>query len=449
MDEGRVAYGGDAVLARLLAASGSPYDAAEARDLVAGIVAAPPTVPPDAWVVLVAPEPSPELKQQLVALAAALRAAEPAERFPPGAAAERLAALRAELARRGVHGFLVPRADEHQGEYVPARGPAPRLAHRLHRLGRARGGAGRAPRRSSSMAATRSRRGPRSMPRSIILRHLTEQPASRLDRRQTLKPGAALGYDPRLHTPGEVERYRAAAEKRGRRPDAARRAIRSTRSGSDQPPAAARRRSCRMRCASPARAPRTSAAHRRPRSPRTAIDAAVLTAPNSIAWLLNIRGGDVPHTPLPLELRHPRSRRHGRSLHRPAQLRARARRASRQRACACRRPTRFGAGARPARRRAARASRVDPASAAAWVFDRLGAAGAAIHRAADPVPARQGVQEPGRARRHARGASPRRRGADALPRLARRCRAAGRAGARSPSPTGSRHSAARASISAI
>src|SRR5208282_903079 len=31
-----------------------------------------------------------------------------------------------------------------------------------------------------------------------------------------------------------------------------------------------------------------------------AIDAVVLTAPDSIAWLLNIRGGDVPHTPLPL-----------------------------------------------------------------------------------------------------------------------------------------------------
>src|SRR3546814_10749896 len=30
------------------------------------------------------------------------------------------------------------------------------------------------------------------------------------------------------------------------------------------------------------------------------IDAAVLTLPDSIAWLLNIRGGDVPHTPLPL-----------------------------------------------------------------------------------------------------------------------------------------------------
>ena len=33
--------------------------------------------------------------------------------------APRLAGLRAELARRGLDGFLVPRADEHQGEYVP------------------------------------------------------------------------------------------------------------------------------------------------------------------------------------------------------------------------------------------------------------------------------------------------------------------------------------------
>src|SRR4249920_2565440 len=37
-----------------------------------------------------------------------------------------LAALREELRRQGVDGFIVPRADEHLGEYVPA--PAERLA---------------------------------------------------------------------------------------------------------------------------------------------------------------------------------------------------------------------------------------------------------------------------------------------------------------------------------
>ena len=42
----------------------------------------------------------------------------------PGA--PRLAELRAELARQGLAGFVVPRSDEHLGEYVPA--SAERLA---------------------------------------------------------------------------------------------------------------------------------------------------------------------------------------------------------------------------------------------------------------------------------------------------------------------------------
>src|SRR5579862_6068350 len=40
---------------------------------------------------------------------------------PAGAvAAPRVAALRTELARRGLTGFIVPRADRQQNEYVPA-----------------------------------------------------------------------------------------------------------------------------------------------------------------------------------------------------------------------------------------------------------------------------------------------------------------------------------------
>ena len=37
----------------------------------------------------------------------------------PSHGAERVERLRAELIRRGLDGFIVPRADEHQGEYVP------------------------------------------------------------------------------------------------------------------------------------------------------------------------------------------------------------------------------------------------------------------------------------------------------------------------------------------
>ena len=43
------------------------------------------------------------------------------EDAPAGAAgAPRVKALRTELARRGLTGFIVPRADRHQNEYVPA-----------------------------------------------------------------------------------------------------------------------------------------------------------------------------------------------------------------------------------------------------------------------------------------------------------------------------------------
>src|SRR5438477_12450963 len=38
----------------------------------------------------------------------------------PATAAARLSALRAAMAAAGVDGYLVPRSDEHQAEYVPA-----------------------------------------------------------------------------------------------------------------------------------------------------------------------------------------------------------------------------------------------------------------------------------------------------------------------------------------
>ena len=48
------------------------------------------------------------------------------DRSERAASAPRLAALRTELKRRGLDGFIVPRADRYQNEYVPPR--AERLA---------------------------------------------------------------------------------------------------------------------------------------------------------------------------------------------------------------------------------------------------------------------------------------------------------------------------------
>jgi len=370
------AAAGDAALADLLRQEGAPYDLAGLRALVAGVLAAPPGRDPAAWTTLVVPAPSPSLRQVLLALAAEMRAAPAAAPLSP---AERLARLRSELKRRRVHGFLVPRADEHQGEYVPSR------AQRLAWLTGFTGSAGLAivlPRAAAVFVDGRYTLQAQAEvdDRLYVRRHLADEPAVEWVA-ATLRKGEVLGYDPRLHTVGEVERFRAAAAKAGGSlqalDDNPLDAV-----WSDQPP--------------PPLAPVTrhelrfageSAEHKRrslaDKLAAEQVDAAVLTAPDSIAWLLNIRGGDVPHTPLPLAFAvlnsdasvdlfiDRRKLAPGLAEHLGNAVRVAP-------------PDSFGAaldrlGA--ARRRV----QADPASAAAWVFDRLAAAGAQIHRAADPA----------------------------------------------------------------
>jgi len=369
------AQSGDTPLARLLQQDGSSYGAAEVKALVAGILAAADAVVASDWTPLIAPRPSPALRAALHALAEGLAAAPPA---PPPDAATRLALLRAELARRGVHGFLVPRADEHQGEYVPKR------AQRLAWLTGFTGSAGLAAVLPAAAAIFVDGRYTLQARAEVdaslyVQRHLMEEPAAEWIA-ATLKPGEILAYDPRLHTLGEVERCRAAAEKAGGslKPlaDNPLDAV-----WQDQPPAPlgpVLPHELRFAGESAEKKRQTLA----DRLAADGIDAAVLTAPDSIAWLLNIRGGDVPHTPLPLsfailgrdgtvDLFIDRRKLMPEVL---PHLGNGVRLAP---------PDAFGAGLRRLGA-AGRRVQVDPASAAASVFDALVEAGAAIHRAADP-----------------------------------------------------------------
>src|SRR5208337_4840251 len=110
--------------------------------------------------------------------------------------------------------------------------------------------------------------------------------------------------------------------------------------------------------------------------------AVVLTMPESIAWLLNIRGGDVPHTPLPLSfaiLRQDGSvtlfidrRKLASGLERHL-----------GNAVTIAPPEQLGPALDALAAEGGKVQ-VDPASAASWIVDRLTAAGADIHRAADP-----------------------------------------------------------------
>src|SRR5271169_921614 len=127
--------------------------------------------------------------------------------------APRLAALRAELAKRGLDGFLVPRADEHQGEYLPAR------AERLAWLTAFTGSAGsavvlmdRAVVFTDGRYTLQVRRQTDTSlfePRDIV----AEGPQGWIP--DHVPHGAKLGYDPWLSTANAVAGLRHAAEKAG------------------------------------------------------------------------------------------------------------------------------------------------------------------------------------------------------------------------------------------
>src|SRR5712692_11866125 len=119
----------------------------------------------------------------------------------------RLEALRAELKRQGLAGFLVPRTDEHQGEYVPPR------AQRLLWLTGFTGSAGVAVVLADTAAIFVDGRYTLQVrdqvPGELFEpHHVTDSPPHEWLRRR-LRPGDRLGYDPWLHTIESVERLQA------------------------------------------------------------------------------------------------------------------------------------------------------------------------------------------------------------------------------------------------
>lgn len=368
-------------LALMLKAAGSAYDPAAVEALIAGVLAAPAEIG-STWHSLVADPMPQELGARLEALRAAMAAG-----YDDGLAAadftrlsrpQRLALLRRELTACGLDGFIIPRADEHQGEYVPPCG------QRLAWLTGFTGSAGVAvvlrdraalfvDGRYTLQAAAQADTG------LFEIRHLIEEPAAQWIA-AALRSGAVLGYDPWLHTPHEVERLRAATEKAG----ATLRAVAENPLDRVWPgrPAAP----IAPVAPHPERFAGESAQSKRMRLGRAlqqeGVSAVVLTMPESIAWLLNIRGGDVPHTPLPLSFAILRQDGAvGLFIDRRKLVPGIERHFGN--AVTILPPDRLGPALDEL---AAEGGRVqaDPATAASWVFDRLTAAGAKIHRAADP-----------------------------------------------------------------
>ena len=86
--------------------------------LLAGVAAAPMAEDSEAWLKLAGGSLAPAQRAALVALQARVAKDMPESHGLPGWEPGRVGRLRAELARRELSGFLCPRGDEHQGEYV-------------------------------------------------------------------------------------------------------------------------------------------------------------------------------------------------------------------------------------------------------------------------------------------------------------------------------------------
>jgi Xaa-Pro aminopeptidase len=287
----------DADLATLLAQSGARIESDALPGLIAGVAAAPPDISdPDGWMALVADATAPALADALRSLLAAARAAtEQAAADGPGPA-DRLAALRKVLDGLGVDGFLIPLADEHQSEFPPAR------ARRLHWLTGFGGSAGLAIVLRDEAAIFVDGRYTLQVRDQVDTSlftplHITEQPPSEWLAAR-LPKGGRLGYDPWLHTPDGLARMAVSAARAG-----------AAMAPLDPNPIDALWEAQPARPLAPAVphpvefSGRDSAAKRAEAAEglrRAGAAAAVLSAPDSIAWLLNMRGGDVPNTPVAL-----------------------------------------------------------------------------------------------------------------------------------------------------
>src|SRR6266700_1663045 len=118
--------------------------------------------------------------------------------------APRVAALRAELARRGLDGFVVPHADRHQNEYLPP--SEARLAWLTGFTGSA-GAAVVLTERAVLFVDGRYTLQAREQVDSTLfeLAHLVETPPDQW-LEKNLASGDRLGYDPWLHTVESAEK---------------------------------------------------------------------------------------------------------------------------------------------------------------------------------------------------------------------------------------------------
>jgi Xaa-Pro aminopeptidase len=211
----------------------------------------------------------------------------------PAGTPERIAALRERLSAEGLAGFVIPRGDRHQNEYLP-----PGEERLLWATGFS-GSAGLAIVLKDKAALFVDGRytvqAAQQTDGAIFERRPAGDKAARDWLRAELKPGDALGFDRWLHTYDFVQEFAQACEALGARfaPVEANPidALWTDRPAPPRSPLAVR----------PLRLAGEPAQEKLARLRKTLdADALVVSDPHNIAWAFNIRGADVAHTPLPL-----------------------------------------------------------------------------------------------------------------------------------------------------
>jgi Xaa-Pro aminopeptidase len=214
----------------------------------------------------------------------------------PSQVAGRVAALRKALSASGLDGFIVPRADEHQGEYVPAH--MARLAWLTGFTGSAGNAIVLADKAALIVDGRYTIQSAAQTDRSVVTPTRMEDTPLERWIETNLAAGGKLGYDPWLHTvDGVAKLEKAVAAAGGELVAVPRNPIDALWTDRPAPPAA------------PVKAHRADfagedTAHKLARIQealsKAKVDALVVSDPHALAWTFNIRGGDVEHTPLPL-----------------------------------------------------------------------------------------------------------------------------------------------------
>ena len=206
----------------------------------------------------------------------------------------RLTALRAVMAKQGFSGFLIPRADAHQGEYV-----APH-DERLQWLTGFTGSAGFCAALLDRAGVFIDGRYRTQVKGQVALSHFTPVPWPEIKLgpwlADALSQGGRVAYDPWLHTPDQITEAEKALENSGITLEPSENLVDAIWPDQPAPPMGAV-------SVYPEDLAGETHASKRARLAKTLRSlgqkSMVITLPDCLAWLLNIRGSDIAKNPLP------------------------------------------------------------------------------------------------------------------------------------------------------